>query len=306
MSSHSAEQARAAAAAPAAARARARAFAALLAGGAMIAFAPIFVRVSETGPVASAFWRTALAVPLLWFWARAAVAGARRHESLSLAPMVLAGLFFAGDLGVWHVSILFTSVANSTLLANLAPIFVTLGAWVLFGERVTRTFLVGMLVALSGAVLLVGPSFTGTSSNRALLGDALGVLTALFYGAYMLAISRARERADTAAIMLRSTTVCAIVLLPVALAWGEAMLPRSVTGWLVLSGLALVCQTIGQSLIAYAMAHLPASFSSVSLLVQPVLASVYAWLLLNERVGPMQALGGTVVLAGIFLARRGS
>jgi drug/metabolite transporter (DMT)-like permease len=293
---------------PTGTRDRTRAFAALLAGGAMIAFAPIFVRVAETGPVASAFWRTALAVPFLWIWARATRAGpsADGAPPLPLLPVVLAGFFFAGDLAVWHVSILFTSVASSTLLANLAPIFVTLGAWLLFGQRVTPLFLVGMTLALAGAMLLVGPGFSAASSRRALLGDGLGVLTAMFYGAYMLAIARAREHADTASIMARSTTVCALVLLPVALAFGDAMLPQTLSGWLVLLGLALLCQTAGQSLIAYAMAHLPASFSSVSLLVQPVLAAGYAWLLLGERIAPAQALGGIVVLAGILLARRGS
>jgi drug/metabolite transporter (DMT)-like permease len=291
----------------AAASARTRAFAALLAGGAMIAFAPIFVRIADTGPVASAFWRTALAIPFLWLWSRLArsPSDAAHGGTPGLAPVVLAGLFFAGDLAVWHVSILYTSVANSTLLANLAPIFVTLGGWLLFRQRVTRTFLVGMALALAGAVLLLGPSFSAQSS-RALFGDALGIITAAFYGAYMLAIARAREHGDTAAIMVRSTAICALVLLPVALGFGDRMLPSSASGWLVLLGLALVCQTAGQSLIAYAMAHLPASFSSVSLLVQPVLAAVYAWLLLAERVGPMQALGAFVVLIGILIARRGS
>jgi drug/metabolite transporter (DMT)-like permease len=293
---------------PTGARDRTRAFAALLAGAAMIAFAPIFVRVAETGPVASAFWRTALAVPFLWIWARAswAKSSADRAPPSPRLPVDLAGFFFAGDLAVWHVSILYTSVANSTLLANLAPIFVTLGAWLLFGQRVTALFLVGMTLALAGAILLVGPSFSTASSGRALVGDGLGVLTATFYGAYMLAIARARERADTASIMARSTTLCALVLLPIALAFGDAMLPQTLSGWLVLLGLALLCQTAGQSLIAYAMAHLPASFSSVSLLVQPVLAAAYAWLLLEERIAPVQALGGVVVLAGILLARRGS
>lgn len=273
----------------------------------MIAFAPIFVRVADTGPVASAFWRTALAVPFLWIWAQGATPRRPSGDARRLPrrPVVLAGLFFAGDLAVWHVSILFTSVANSTLLANLAPIFVTLGAWLLFGQRVTALFLVGMTVALAGAALLVGPSFSA-ESGRALLGDGLGVVTAMFYGAYMLAIARAREHGDTASIMARSTTVCALVLLPVAVLFGDAMLPRSPSGWLVLFGLALLCQTLGQSLIAYAMAHLPASFSSVSLLVQPVLAAAYAWLFIGEGIGALQAIGGVVVLAGILLARRAS
>src|SRR5688500_6971261 len=141
------------------------AFLCLLAGGCAIAFAPIFVRLSDTGPLASAFWRTALAVPILWIWVgvrpRDSADEGRRKTGADHGFMLLAlaGLFFAADLGVWHFSILFTSVANSTLLANLAPIFVTLAGWVLWRKTVTRTFLVGMVVAIAGMFVLVGPNF---------------------------------------------------------------------------------------------------------------------------------------------------
>ena len=287
-----------------AARARTVALVALIAGAAAIAFAPIFVRLADTAPVASAFWRVALAVPFLWFWAHVAERGAPRHGPLPAKPIALAGLFFAGDLAVWHVSILFTSVANSTLLANFAPIFVTLGGWLILRQRVTRLFIAGMVLALAGATVLIGPNLA--AGGRAFVGDALGVVTAMFYGAYMLAIAFARGSASTAAIMARSTTVTAILLLPLALAMPGAFLPQGAAGWLPLFGLALVCQTGGQSLIAYAMKILPASFSAVSLLVQPVLATIYAWLILAEPIGATQAIGAAIILAGIYLARRGS
>ena len=279
------------------------ALAALLLGACSIAFAPIFVRLSETGPTASAFWRTALAVPFLWGWALSTPRAGDGGHPLA-APMLLAGVFFAGDLAVWHFSILFTSVANSTLLANLAPIFVTVGAWALFGQRVTRTFLAGMAIAMAGAFVLVGPSFG--LGGRQLLGDALGVVTAVFYGAYMLAVKHLRAARSTAHVMAVSTTVTAVVLLPLALASGESMIPVTAAGWATLFGLALVCQSAGQSLIAYAMAHLPASFSSVSLLLQPAMATLYAWALLGERAGLAQLAGGAVILLGIWLARKGS
>ena len=280
------------------------ALAALALGACSIAFAPIFVRLSETGPTASAFWRTALAVPFLWAWAAATPRTDGERSNRLAAPMLLAGLFFAGDLAVWHFSILFTSVANSTLLANLAPIFVTVGGWLLFRQRVTGTFLAGMAIAMAGAFVLVGPSFG--LGGRQLLGDVLGVVTAMFYGAYMLAVKHLREARSTAHIMAVSTTVCAIALAPLVLASGETILPATGAGWLTLLGLALVCQTLGQSLIAYAMAHLPASFSSVSLLLQPAMATLYAWAILGERAGLAQLAGGTVILFGIWLARRGS
>ena len=279
------------------------AFAALLLGAAAIAFAPIFVRLSDTGPSASAFWRVALAALPLWIWMRLSPC-AGGTAPLRWKPLVIAGLCFAGDLGAWHVSILYTSVANSTLEANFAPIFVTIGAWILFRQRVSRLFLVALAVTLGGAVLLIGPNFA--LGGRALLGDALGVLTAIFYAGYMLALKSATERTGTAAIMAVSTSVAAIALLPYALLTADVFLPQSATGWMVLVGLALIPHIAGQSLIAYGFAHLPAAFSSVSLLLQPVLAAIYAWALLGEAVGPAQMLGGLVVLSGIYLARRAS
>ncbi len=279
------------------------AFAALLLGAAAIAFAPIFVRLSDISPSASAFWRVALAAAPLWLWLRLSPRGAGAAR-LPWKPLVIAGLCFAGDLGAWHVSILYTSVANSTLEANFAPIFVTLGAWLLFRQRVSRLFLVALAVTLGGAVLLVGPNFA--LGGRPLAGDALGVLTAVFYAGYMLAIKSASERTSTAGIMAVGTSVAALALLPYALATADVFLPQSASGWLVLIGLALIPHIAGQSLIAYGFSHLPASFSAVSLLLQPVLAAIYAWALLGEAMAPMQMLGGLVVLGGIYLARRGS
>ena len=218
---------------------------------------------------------------------------------------ILAGLFFAADLGVWHFSIIWTSVANSTLLANLAPIFVTLAGWLLWQQRFTRTFLVGMVVAIAGMFVLVGPSFA--LGGTRLLGDALGALTAVFYAGYMLAIKNARDaQASTARLMAWSTTISAIALLPVALVAPQPFLPAAASGWLVLLGLAIVSQILGQGLIAYSVAHLPASLSSVSLLIQPVVAALAAWLLFAEPVGPSQLIGGAIVLAGIWLAKKGS
>ncbi len=281
------------------------ALAALFAGATAIATAPLFVKVSETGPVATAFWRVFLALPLLWTWAittqGARLAGqARSHRNMLFA----AGFFFAGDLAVWHWSILLTSVANTTLLANLAPIFVTAVTWFVFRQRPRRLFLAGLAAAISGTLLLIGANF-GQGSG-ALLGDALGVITAMFYAAYQLSVSRLRAQVPTASIMAWSSTVMAILLLPIAWASGERILPLTDAGWLKLIGIALFAQVIGQSLIAWAMAHLTATFSSVGLLLQPVMATLFAWILLGEIIGPLQFAGGVLVLSGIALARHAS
>ncbi|MGH8442831.1 MAG: DMT family transporter [Nevskiaceae bacterium] len=281
-----------------------------MAGGVCIGFAPIFVRWIDVGYTAAAFWRMALALPVLgvaWLararlapggppqgrWAGAAQPG--------LAGLWLAGAFFAADLAVWHQSIRFTSVANATLLANLAPVLVAIGAVWLFGERVGGRFAGGLVLALLGSVLLVASSFT--ISLQSVFGDLLGMITALFYAAYQLTVSHQRRAVSTLDLMWWSTLACSIFLLPVVLIAGESLWPASARGWAVLLGLALVSQVAGQGLIAWSMAHLPAAFSSVSLLVQPVTAAILAWLLLAEPFGALQALGGAVVLAGIVICR---
>ena len=150
---------------------------ALFGGAVGIAFAPIFVRLSEVGLSATAFWRLALALPPLWLWMTIEGWGTgTRHQPSCMSDyrrLVVVGLFFAFDLAVWHWSIRFTSVANATLLANFAPIFVTLGAWLWFGQRSRQTFILGMATALVGATILVGINLR--LSVQHLLGDVLGL-----------------------------------------------------------------------------------------------------------------------------------
>ncbi len=274
---------------------------------------------SEIGPSATAFFRILFALPLLWGWlgierekSPSARRPVNRNDYLWLAS---AGLFFTGDLAVWHWSLQFTSVANSTLLTNFAPIFVTLGARVLFAERISRVFVLGMLLALGGAVMLVGASFN--LNVRHLFGDllaigtalfyagyllALAIGTALFYAGYLLAVKHLRHSFSSATIMAWSGLVSCPALLLIAVCSRENLLPATAGGWWVLIALALISHVGGQTLIAYAFGRLPASFSSVSLLLQPVVAAAVAWLVLNEPLSFPQALGGLVVLAGITLA----
>lgn len=281
------------------------AIAALLCGATCIALSPIFVRLSETGPTASAFWRVALAVPALWAVCLAREKGFAPPYAGRRLLLGAAGLAFAGDLAFWHLSIQHTSVANATLLANLATLFVTVGAWLFLREKPTALFAAGLIGALGGVVLLVTSSASG--SRGALLGDALGIVTAMFYAAYIFAVKGLRDRGEqTLRLMAVSSTMTAALLLPVAIVSGERMLPESAYGWSVLLGLALISHAGGQGLIAYALAHLPASFSSVSLLLQPVMAAIFAWAILGESLAPPQIAGGAMVLAGIYLARRGS
>jgi drug/metabolite transporter (DMT)-like permease len=292
---------------------------ALLFGGVCIGFAPILVRLADTGPVASAFWRLCLAAPLLWLmvvfrqWRAADNTSERRlapaHPGQSwrhnVAPL-LAGVFFAADLGTWHFSIRDTTVANATLLANCAPLLVTLYALVVERRSPPRSYYLALALALLGTVALVGPNFE--QRGHQLRGDVLGLVAAVFYTAYMLAVKHARTRVDTLRLMAVSTSISALVLLPIALfiagSAQQAFWPMGWHGWLALLGLALVTQILGQGLIAYALAHLSAALSTTGLLIQPVVAAVAAWIIFGEALGAWQLLGAPVLLLGIYLARR--
>jgi drug/metabolite transporter (DMT)-like permease len=280
------------------------AFPAVLAGGVAIGFSPIFVRLSELGPIATGFHRLFLALPLLWLWMRVAQRRAPKIASVEWLPIALPGVLFAGDILFWHWSITYTTVANATLLANFAPVVVTLGAWLYLRERITVRFLAGLALAMGGAALLVNASVA--LGSRYVLGDAFGLITACFFGAYVIAVARLRDRHAASTIMFYSSAVTCVLLLAVTLAWGESLLPPSTHGWVALLALAWISQAMGQGLIAYALGHLPASFSALVILIEPLTAAVLGWVWLGEALGALQALGGVIVLAGILAARGAS
>lgn len=285
---------------------RNRALVALFAGATAIGIGPVFVRYSEVGPGATAFYRVLLALPMFWLWLgllhRSSSPPRRPTTRWHYGNLALAGLFFAFDLSLWHWSIMKTSVANATLLANLAPLVVTLGAAWLIAEKITRRFWVAMIVAFSGAFLLLGVTALFAADN--LVGDGLALATAFFYGAYQLWMKRLRAHFDPITAMSWTGITAVIAFFIIATLTGDDMIPETMNGWGVLLALALVSHLAGQGLIVYAFGHLPASFGSLSLLLQPVVAAGLAWILFGESMGPVRLFGATLVMTGVFLAQR--
>lgn len=277
-------------------------------GASAIALAPVFVRFAEVGTTATAFYRMALAVPVLWLWMsvtdRTSRRGRDRPNRRAWSLIIVAGACFAGDILFFHAASRTTSIANATFLLNLAPVFVVLGARVLFGEPARPVFLIGLAVALLGAALLMSRSLSAPVGQ--LRGDAFGLAAAIFYAGYLLAVSRLRASLSTAWVMTWSCAIGALVLLPPMLAENGSVLAESLSGWSAIMALALVSQAGGQSLIAFALAHLPIGFSGAALLMQPVMAAAFGWVLFGETLGPLQAAGGLIVAWGVLIARRAS
>jgi drug/metabolite transporter (DMT)-like permease len=273
----------------------------LVLGAVLIGLAPIYVRLAGVGPTAAAFWRVFLALPVLYALQLATRDRSAPRSTESTRYLWLAGLAFAGDLAVWHQSIHLTSVANSTLLTNLAPVFLTLVLHFGFGQKHAPRFWLGLALALGGAAVLMAGSLR--VGRETALGDACAIVTAMFYAAYQLLVSRGRQHFSALDVMLRSSAASAVVLLAITLIAGERFWPRSAHSWGILLALAVISHVGGQGLIAWALAHLPASFSSVTLLVQPIAATVFAWIILGEGFGPQQVVGGAIVMAGILICR---
>ena len=262
---------------------------------------PIFVRLADVGPFASAFWRVFLALPFLWAWARLDTGGAIAWTALAHPPVLLAGLFFAGDLFFWHLSILGTTVANATFLATISPIWVALGAGLFLRERVGAGPLIGLALCMAGGLALLGNSY-GFAPER-LTGDLYGIATSVFFGAYILAMRRARGHYGAATLALLSTAVTAACLLVVALMLESTLLPRSWGGAASLVGLALISQVAGQGLLAVAIGSLPAMFSALVIFIEAIAAAGFGWLILAEALSAAQLFGGLVILVGIWVAR---
>jgi drug/metabolite transporter (DMT)-like permease len=277
-----------------------------LAGGILgLAFSPLLVRISEIGPSATAVQRVLLAMPVLAVWmlveqrGLGALTTLRRRDWLTL---ILAGLFWTGDLVAWHWALKLTSIANASLLTMTGPIFVTLGAWLLFREHIGRGFLIGLIISLAGATPLVTASME--LSREHLWGDAIAMSAAGFFAAYLLAIKQLRGGLPTGTIMCLTCLFSLPGLLAAAWLSGEPLASPTLRGWLIVLALALSAQAFGQAFIALAMARLPAPFTSVALLIQPFLAILLGWLILGEAATLLQFVGGLVVLAGILISRR--
>ena len=284
------------------------AFCALVLGAWFAGASTLFVRLSELGPIATAFHRVFLSVPALlvlvaWRSDGGPDRGDQPADAREFAILALAGAFFAGDLIFWHLAIMNTTVANATLLATMAPIYVTVGMFALFGERPSGWFLAGMALAIFGAALLIGD--TVAFSPERVLGDVYGVVTGLFFAGYLITVSRLRSRLTTAAVMFWSTVVTALILLPIAWLWEGELTAVTLYGWAVLVALALVSHVGGQGLIAYALAHLPTAFSSLTMVLEVFAAAFLGWVFLSEPLGLWQWAGAAVIIAGLVVARRG-
>ncbi|MEH2114759.1 DMT family transporter [Nostoc sp.] len=202
---------------------------------------------------------------------------------------------------LWAWALSQTSVANVALLSNLNSLFVALAGYLLFGRRFDRRFVIGLVIALGGAIAFELNKVQFATDQ--ILGDTLALLTAVFMATCMLLIERLRTRFSTATIMLWRCGVTTMFLLPVLPFLENRLFPYSWTGWFFIIFQALFCQVLGQGLLAYSLSRISSGVVAVTLLLEPVLASIFAWFIFSEQVGLFDWAAFAVVLMGIYLAQ---
>jgi drug/metabolite transporter (DMT)-like permease len=267
-----------------------------------LGFSAIFVRWAHApGPVTS-FYRMAIALVLMaWpFYRRLQGKGAPPWRGIGIA--LIGGLFFAGDLSLWATGVVLSGATNPTLLANTAPLWVGLGALVIFRERRPASFWAGLALAVIGAAAILGMDTLRSASLG--LGSLLGLVAGVFYGGYFLITQRGRESLDSITYFwpaALSSTVCLFVL---TLALRQPLTGYPRVTYANFLGLGLVSQVFGYMAINYALGHLPASVVAPTMLGQPVATALLAVPLLGEVLTLGQVVGGLAVLAGVYVVHR--
>ncbi len=262
----------------------------------------MFVRWADApGPI-TGFYRVFLSSLLLTpFFVRDCRAKCKINRQNILFP-VLAGLFTSGDLALWNTAVQYTTAANATLLGNTAPLWVALGAWLLFRERLNRRFWLGLLLALAGATLILGTDFL--LHPRLGIGDLMAIGTGMFYGGYFLSTQRSRRHFNPLTHLWLMGVSASFGLLAINLALGNPVTGYSPQSWLVFFLTAIVSQIIGYFSLAYALGHLPAAVVSPTMIGQPIMTAILAIPLLGEIPTLLQILGGVIALAGIYIVNQ--
>ena len=283
------------------------AYAALAFGILVLSLSGMFVRWAQApGPVTSLYRMSAAVVMLLpvMLWRNRGRTGGRTGSRPASSPIwllfpVVGGLFTALDHSTWSTAIATTQVGTATLLNNIAPGWVALFAVLVWRERLPGRFWLGLVVTLAGAALVLSSGIL--FSPRQTGGNLLAVFSSLFYGAYFLVTQRGRSRLDALTYVWLVTFFAAISLFLISLVLRLPLAGFPPLTWLIFLAAGLVSQIGGYFSIAFALGRLPASVVSPTMVMQPVLSALLAYVFVGEALSPLQWLGGLTAIAGIFL-----
>jgi len=274
------------------------AFPALIVGNLILAVGPWMVRLADVGPIASGFWRLAIAIPFLAFFAWRQQRG-REAPSWSLIGVVAAGgLFFASDLAAWHVGIGMTKLANASLFGNASSFILVIWGFVILRRLPRKAQLLALACAAAGTALLMGSSYELSPKN--FTGDLFTLAAGLLYTGYLVAVDRARRTMAPMPVLAIATAAGALPLLLLANLLGQKVIADD---WTPLFILSIGSQVIGQGLLVYAVGYLSPVVIGLGLLAQPAAGAVIGRLAYGETMSTADLAGAVLIAVALVLIR---
>lgn len=259
----------------------------------------ILVKLSHLPPVNTGLYRVLFSIPILFPFVWKDLLNTNKKD---LITMFLAGIFLAGDLSLWNISFNFTSVANANLLANFTPFIVIPVSYFVFKENIPKYFYFGFILTLIGVFMLMIGKIDANINN--FFGDFLAFFTSIFYAGFLLTVYKLRDRLSSILIMFISAFGTSFTLLIIILFTEGIYIPKTLPDLLPLLGLALMSQIMGQGLLSYCLGKVNATLSSLICLTQPIIASIYAYILFNEILSLFEILGIFICILGVYLAKK--
>ncbi|TAF11340.1 MAG: DMT family transporter [Nostocales cyanobacterium] len=227
----------------------------------------------------------------------------QRYQIRDYALLLGASLAYMLGRLLWTWSLTQTSIANANVLGGLSPVFTTLGAWLLFKQLFDRKFLFGMLLAILGAAVLGFDDFL--VSNHGLIGDFAALGCAVLYATTYLILEYLRSKFSVETVLMWRCLVGAVLTLPLVQIYEDQFFPPSLSGWLIVFSLAIVCEALGHGLTVYSLKSFSSTFVLIVFLLDPVIAAILAWILFAENLTFLNLVGFTVIIGGIYLAKTG-
>ncbi|NEQ97874.1 MAG: DMT family transporter [Cyanothece sp. SIO2G6] len=282
----------------------------------------IKLSVDEIGSLSTTFNRFWMAAMVLWLWNIASQPKPKSEQthviskpestsqSAEIAPtpmtystylrFALCGLIFAACLVLWAWSLQYTTVANSTLMHDLSPLFATILGWLLFNHHFSKRFLMAVGLTLVGVVAIGFEDFQVGISH--LVGDSIALASAILLALYCLLVGQLRQQFTAGLVLLWTCLIGAVGLLPLILFTSAPLLPTTLLSWFAVAGVVCLSQIIGQGLTAFSLKQLSSEFVSLFLPLEAVFAALIAWLGWNEPLTPLNCFGFILVLMGIYMA----
>ncbi|BAZ33413.1 hypothetical protein NIES4074_59230 [Cylindrospermum sp. NIES-4074] len=227
----------------------------------------------------------------------------QKYQARDYALLLGASLAYMLGRLLWTWSLTQTSIANANVLGGLSPVFTTLGAWLIFKQLFDRKFLIGMLLAILGAAVLGLDDLL--VSKHSLVGDLAALGCAGLYAITYLILEYLQSKFSVETVLMWRCVVGTLLTLPLVLIYEDQVFPISLSSWLIVFSLAVVCEALGHGLTVYSLKSFSSTFVLIVFLLDPVIAATLAWILFSEKLSFLNLVGFAVIIGGIYLAKTG-